>query len=297
MKYKKIYKYVSEKQLSLTNEQNNTLIIESGDLLQFNPNFSIKKENDYQLIIKKKEYYIINISAQVAKKLVEHSQLLKQKTTTYNLDTKEQNLYQIYEEVYDFLSKLAIELKNKDISANHKVVSELLYETKQHLNNLYTEDNAEGLLSKKAHNFFKNKEYIADKVKKCTEMNQNTESYHKYLKDLEKCSLDHLVFALHWTDINKTKDLDFHMVEVGIADALDVLKIALNLNRSYLFQAYEATSLDTAVRETLPNDFWNDWVLEQDELTLKKYEQAIIQSEKLHDTLPKKSINSNKIKV
>lgn len=58
MKYKKIYKYVSEKQLSLTNEQNNTLIIEPGDLLQFNPNFSIKNKNNEE----SKEYQFFNES-------------------------------------------------------------------------------------------------------------------------------------------------------------------------------------------------------------------------------------------
>ena len=87
------------------------------------------------------------------------------------------------------------------------------------------------------------------------------------------------------------------MVEVGVADAMDVLKIPFNLNRHYLAQAYQATELDTAVRETLPNDFWEDWVREQNLSMLKRYEAALIQSEKLECDLSKKSTTSNKIKV
>ena len=297
MKYKTIYKFSSEKNLTLLNEQNNVLTIEQGNILQFFPNFSMKRETDYQLMIKKKELHIINVSAEVAKKLVAQSKILKQKITTYHLDMKEQNVYKIYENVHEFLSRLAKELSSKDISANHKYVNELLSETKQHLSHLHKEKNPSGECSQKASEFFKNTDKIVEIAKQCTEVNQNTENYHKYIKELEQCSLNHIVFALHWTNIEKTNDLDFHMVEVGIADAMDVLKIALNLNHNYVAQAYEATSLDTAVRETLPNDFWNDWVLEQDVFILKKYEQALIQSEKLNDDLPKKSINSNKIKV
>ena len=87
------------------------------------------------------------------------------------------------------------------------------------------------------------------------------------------------------------------MVEVGVADAMDVLKIPFNLNRHYFAQAYQATELDTAVRETLPNDFWEDWVREQNLSMLKRYEAALIQSEKLECDLSKKSTTSNKIKV
>lgn len=297
MKYKTIYKFSSEKNLTLINEQNNALTIEQGNILQFSPNFSMKKQNDYQLIIKKKELYVINVSAEVAKKLVEQSKVLKQKITTYQLDIKEQNAYKIYEDVHSYLSKLAKELSSKDISANHKCVNELLSEAKQHLNHLYKEKNPSGEFSQKASEFFKNTDKIIETAKQCTETNQKTENYHKYIKDLEQCCLNHVIFALHWTNTEKPSDLDFHMVEVGISDAMDVLKIALNLNYNYVAQAYEATSLDTAVRETLPNDFWSDWVLEQDISILRKYEQALIQSEKLHEDLPKKSTTSNKIKV
>lgn len=55
------------------------------------------------------------------------------------------------------------------------------------------------------------------------------------------------------------------MATTAIKDFLSVLEIASHLHKGKHKEAYTlATNLDTYVRESLPRDFWKEWILPMD---------------------------------
>jgi hypothetical protein len=121
--------------------------------------------------------------------------------------------------------------------------------------------------------------------------------YAKFITGIEKTACLMLeyghIYSLKFSFEDKCKS-----IITSIKDFKDILNIAVCLSENKLYSAYvKSNSLDTAVRDELPSDFWNDWILVNDEDRLKHDEDVMKRTKKLDNELTPKNDKTNKLKM
>lgn len=255
---KEIYIF-NDNKLNLTNGKNESIIIEKG--------FNITFEPPYDKALKIKTYKVTLSNAtknikdpfmvpkDLADKLVVRSNKFttKEVLSLFTIDEVSEQSEPLFERIKFHLEHLNKSFKKGDISANSHVVTEYVRKMSDMLNNLEEVDFHKLTKSQRESiDFFNNNPFELQLVEKNIKL--NTEPY-KYIKSIEEYAKSFLDNTSRWV-----KDKDACMVNAGLEDFIDILKISSCINYGRLYEAYDATSLDTYVREGLPEDFWNNWV-------------------------------------
>ena len=252
--------YLTKEDLFLRNGVNETVVIPSGtkfliqgeyedrpfykiDILIYGKNVSdIPKilSVDYSLKNKMK-----NISDEIA--------IISDSKYVFNEDPVQNKLKEISEIVGKHILDIGIKLEaNKNLSSNFEEIKKIVDEIKDNLNVLSKKDVDLMKLNEeesKAVKFFNQKSKINLKNK------NNINEYSRYLPGIEKAALEWFSSAVSWS-----KDKDLKMIDCCLSDFLDVLRIGSHVNKNKMDLAKEVFNFDTIVRDSFPNDFWEDLI-------------------------------------
>lgn len=262
--------------LNLKNGNAENIIIKKGFSIEFVPEY--KKEEDkknYKVILTNADGYghiekMFSIRKDLAEKLVSKSKklIIKEDLPLFTIDEVAEQITPLFKRMVLHVEQINKYLEVVDISANSTVVSGHVSKLSAMFKDLENV-NFHKLNDKQAEaiNFFNKEpvELVCDQVNVAL-----TSIPYKFIKPIEIYANSFLDDSLHWLN-----NLDSNMGSAKLNDFIDVLKISTALNKGRLHEAYDATSLDTYVREGLPEKFWNDWVLIVgiDKETLKKQQE------------------------
>jgi hypothetical protein len=259
MTIKTVYQFKAE-DLILKNDKDKGIVIHSGDILEFEPEYyqgskfhlhkiTLSHENDKAVVFK--------AGIDLVEKIVEKS---VQKNITENIEVftiapNAEKFQSLVARVSLHLDSFIDSVKNVDISANSLEVTKHAQVLATHMKSLEEVDFSNlDPNQKNAIKYFDKEPVELTLGKENVKLNSDPYKYIKPLEDFAKSTLEN---AQDWLKDDKDPD----MAAGTTQDFIDILKISSLINKGRLKEAYDATSLDTYVREGLPDDFWSEWVL------------------------------------
>lgn len=285
------YKYIGQ-ELKLTSKtnDNNTIIINTDDIIKFSPEVGSLNSTVYEVVINNSHKKAFYAPESLVNKIVENS--IKKEydiNEVYEIEVPKVLTDPILKSVVSYQKEMFEILKNSNLSANGLEVITAIGDMISAMRKLTNEGdelvNINELTETQTLAFNKFKQPVTLNLEK-----KNVtidESPYKYLKTIEDLALDTFCKAIEWAE----KEEDIYMSRSNLNDVLDIIMVAKYINKGELVQAHGKISrLDTYVREGFDDSFWEDFMVGRNR-------NSLMQEEKKYADLVTKTHKPNIIKI
>lgn len=253
--------YTVKEKIQLTNTKNNEkLVFDKGDSFYF---VKLKNKNYKIFFLQKEEYNTILVNNETLEIILKNSYentLVNKDNELYAIDFNFIENKKTSILVTKYLNSFQKVLKLHNLSANYDEIYDNILNIIKNLETLSIEKNHinyANLNDKQiaSLDFFKDSKTNIENFK-----NKNVSINEKpyiYIRELENYA-----FSIFSEAIDYAQENQLDMVLIYLNDCVSILEISSNINNGQLQNAFfNCTYLENMVKEGLPDDFWQNWII------------------------------------